>query len=709
MTTVTGTDIPCPQSQPPEWLARAITTAARLMQSGALAEAQKLLIAILEREPRHADSLYLLGSVAGQSGDVALGEALLRQAVAIDPGKGLYWVLLGNFVQRQERLEESEVCYETALATGGEFADPYYNWGNTCERQGRNADARRLFRRAVQLAPDFVEARNNLANQLRNVGELAEAAAHLEYALRRQPAWMPLSLNLGNVYMAQDRFVDALACFDTAIRLQPEVAVLYSNRGNALRAAGRTVEALAAYEEAIARDAARSEFWVNRGMALQTQGRMGEALESFERSLAASPDNAAAHGAALFSMHYNPRASVESLRAAHEQWGARHAARLARQTPHRNRPDPERRLRIGYVSADFRQHPISFFTAPAWEMRDRNQVELVAYFSGAKPDKWTARVQGAVDQWVGAAGLSDRELADRVEADGIDILVDLSGHTAGNRLEVFARQPAPVQVSWLGYFNTTGMQSMDYLVVDDVLAPESERAPFVEQPLRLGDGCYLSYRGPEYAPAVAAPPCLSAPGGAVTFGCFNTLSKITPNVVALWASLLQAVPGSRLVLKNAVLNDSLSRQLYEGAFATRGIGPERLELLGGSSHRDLLAHYAHVDIALDPFPYNGGTTTCEALWMGVPVITLAGDRFVSRVGATVLTHAGCGEWVTHSEDEYIQVAAALAADKARLQQIRAGLQERVSQSGLGDVAGFQRRWEDAVRSVWRRWCAEHRG
>jgi len=702
-TTASAPDSVPPQQQP-DWLKRAFVTAARLMQDGALPEAQKLLIAILEREPRHGDSLYLLGSIAAQSGDVALGEELVRQAVAIDPGKALYWVLLGNIVQRQDRLEESEVCYQTAVATGGDFADAYYNWGNTCERQGRNADARRLFRRAVDLAPDHVEARNNLANQLRNCGELAEAAAHLEYGRRRQPRWMPLSLNLGNVYMAQERFKDALSCFDDAIRLHPEVAVLYSNRGNTLRALDRAAEALAAYDDALARDPARAEFWVNRGVALQTQGRLKEALESFQQSLVGSPDNPVAHGAALFSMHYDPRVNPRALLAAHREWGDRHTAGFARQSGHRNVPDPERRLRVGYVSGDFRQHPVSFFTAPAWEARNREQVELVAYFCGAKPDKWTARVRNAVDEWVEAAGLSDRELAERVEADRIDVLVDLSGHTAGNRLLAFARRPAPVQISWLGYFNTTGMPAMDYLVVDGVIAPEGEAAPFTEQPLNPGGGCYLSYQGPEYAPAVSAPPSLSGKG--VTFGCFNALSKITSNVVALWAAVLETVPGSRLMLKNTVLNDALSRDLYTRAFAEKGIGADRLILLGGSSHRELLAQYAAVDVALDPFPYNGGTTTCEALWMGVPVVTLAGDRFVSRVSATILTHAGCREWVTHSESEYLAAAARLASDSAELSRIRQGLRQRVSASGLGDVQGFQRRWEDAVRSVWRRWCAK---
>jgi predicted O-linked N-acetylglucosamine transferase (SPINDLY family) len=298
------------------------------------------------------------------------------------------------------------------------------------------------------------------------------------------------------------------------------------------------------------------------------------------------------------------------------------------------------------------------------------------------------------------AGLSDSELCETILDDQVDILVDLAGHTAGNRLLTFARRAAPVQMSWLGYFNTTGMTAMDYLVVDEVVAPAGEDAPFVEEPLRLR-GCYLCYEGPNYAPDVAPPPSLSRPE--ITFGCFNAQSKITSDVIGVWSRILKETPQSRLILKNPVLNDEGCRQLVREEFVACGLPAERLVLSGSSPHRELLASYADVDIALDPFPYNGGTTTCEALWMGVPVVTLAGDRFVSRVGTTILRHAECSDWVTADVDGYVRTAVSLAADRTRLAEIRVSLRNQVRQSPLGDTTGFTRSWEDALRMVWRRW------
>lgn len=686
----------------PAWLSRAFTTAARHYQAGLFHEARTLLISILEREPKHADSLYLLASVAGQSGDLALAEGLLRQAIAIDAGKPVYWVLLGNTLQRGERLEESEVCYQMALSIGGEHADPYYNWGNTCERQGRNREALELFRRAVDLNPHHVEALNNLANQLRATGALDEAVPHLEAARRLRPDLMPPVLNLGNVYMAANHFPEALACFEEAIRMAPNVAILYCNRGNALRGLKRTSEAIASFREAIGREPQRAEFWVNLGGALQLQGRMREAFAAFEQAHAFAPESAEAHGAILFAMHYDTGRSVTSILEAHREWGQRHTGPLRRTTPFSNSRDPGRQLRIGYISSDFRQHPVAFFTAPLLEAHCRERFAPYCYWNGTRADGWTERITATVAAFRHVASLSDRELAAQIEADGIDIVVDLAGHTAGNRLLALARKPAPVAITWLGYFNTTGMSAMDYLVVDSILAPPGEPAPYVERPLRL-DGCYLSYTGPDYAPEVSSLPALDR--GAITFGCFNAASKITDGVVELWAALLGKVPTARLALQNATLDDALSMSSCRDAFARHGIGAERLLLSGSAPHPEFLARYREVDIALDPFPYNGGTTTCEALWMGVPVVSLAGDRFVSRVGATILHHAGCGDWVAHSPMEYVERAAALAADHHKLAAIRAGLRDQVRTSVLGDVDGFRRRWEDALGLVWRTWCS----
>lgn len=688
----------------PDWLARAFTTSAKHYQAGLFPEAQQLLIAILEREPRHSDSLYLLGSIAAQSRDLDLAEQFLRQALAIDSRKTPYWILYGNVLQYKNQWDASAECYRAALALDPNCVDAYYNWGNTFEKQQRNREATECFETALRLLPGHIQARNNLANQYRNLGRLDEAAHHLELAHRQEPRSVPVILNLGNVYMAMNRYPDAIDRFDAAIRLMPELSVLYNNKGNALRNLTRIEESLAAYRQALALEPDRAEFHVNLGIGLQMQGRLAEALDAFRKAMALAPENAAAYGAGLFSLHYDHNLSPQDLCEAHREWARRYAPPTPRK-PHANSRDAERRLRIGLVSPDFRQHPVAFFTLPLLEAHDEERYEILCYSAGSKSDAWTERMRTAADGWCDASGLSDLELAERMERDEIDIAVDLAGHTAGGRLLALARKPAPVALSWLGYFNTTGMETMDYLLVDPIVAPPEEQAPFIEKPLRL-DGCYLAYTGPDYAPEVS--PLPAATNGHITFGCCNTLSKVTDDVVKLWARLLHRVPLSRLILKNSILDDGHSRQLYWELFAREGIHRHRVDLLGSSPHREMLAAYSHIDIALDPFPYNGGTTTCEALWMGVPVITQAGNRFVSRVGATILTNAGFPAWVTHSPDQYIEQAAALAADPEALSRIRAGLRGAVQHSTLGDTTQFTRRWEHALRMVWREWVREGR-
>jgi len=686
-------------SPPSAWARSTFSAAARYAQQRALPEARQLLISILEREPQHTDSMYLLASVVAQEGDFDLGEQLLRQALSIAPRKGLYWVLLGNLLQRRDRLADSETCYQNAVAVEGpNYTDALYNWANTCERLGRNRDALALLERVLKLVPAHLEARNNLANLLRSAGRPEQALAHLRKANRQQPHAIAILLNLGNTYASLGRHEEALGCFDKAIALSPNTAVLYNNRGNSLRGLKRNTEALASFCNAIGHEPMRAEFWINRGAALQVLGRMEEALASFEQAIAYAPDNPVAHGSALFSLHYDPRRSPMDLLAEHRLWGQRHADALARTSPLPNEASPHRPLRIGFVSADFRTHPVSFFCEGLFAHHEREAYHFTAYSAVFSPDAWTNRLRPLVEDWVDVAALTDLELARRIEADQIDILIDLAGHTAANRLLAFARKPAPVQISWMGYFNTTGLAAMDYLLVDSVLAPESEPAPFVEQPLRLPGG-YLAYRGPQDAPEPHR-----VPGQPLTFGCFNTSSKITANVIALWARILEAEPGSRLLLRNATFDDPLAREQYIQAFAAAGIAAERVELRGGAPHLELLATYADIDVALDPFPYNGGTTTCEALWMGVPVVTLAGDRFVSRVGASILTAAGHPEWICHQPDEYVERALALGRDPALRAALRLDLRNQLCSSTLGDTEAFTRRFEHALRSVWHRWC-----
>lgn len=696
-----GSPVSRPEAPPSAhpWIAHAYVAALRHQQSGQTEEAKQLYIRILEQDPRQSDALYFLAALAAPAGDLDLAADLLKQAIAIEPRKTPYFVLLGNVLQRRGQLELSRVCYEQALALDPCSVDAHYNLGNTLERMGANEDATRHLERAVALDPAHLEARNNLGNLYRAAGRNAEALACYEYGLQLAPSSAPLHLNSGNAHMAEGRYAEALACFDRALLVAPGLAPLHNNRGNALRQLGRYTEALEAYGRCLAADPNWTEVLVNLGHTYQALGRMQEALAMFRTVLARHADSPLAASAALFTCHYDPAMSAEALAAEHRAWGQRYGAPLARGSrPFANRPEPDRRLRVGYVSPDFRQHPVAMFTAPVLEAHDRRQVEVFAYPSNSRADEWTARCRAAADHWRPGFAWSDAELAAHVEADRIDVLIDLSGHTAGNRLLAFARQPAPVQITWLGYFNTTGLTAMHYLVGDAVITPPQESGLFTEEVLRL-PGAYLCYQRPAYAP----PP--DRVDGPPTFGCFNALSKLTPAVVACWARILEAAPEARLLLKNNLLAEEATRRSVEEQFAAHGIGAHRLVLEPGCPHRELLSHYARVDVALDPFPYNGGTTTCEALAQGAPVVTLRGGHFVSRVGATILRHAGLAEWIAEDPAQYAALALQLAAAARR--RDRAELIAHVAASPLADVASFTRHLEAAFRKAWRRWCETH--
>ncbi len=692
--------VAAPPPQPVNsWIPHAFTAALRSQQAGQLDQARQLYIRILEHDPRHSDAMYFLASIAGQAGDLALAADLLKQAIAVEPRKTSYHVLLGNTLQKAGQLELSKTCYHNALRLEPNSVDAHYNLGNTLEHLGVFEEATRHFARAVALDPAHIEARNNLGNMYRAVGRFQDALECYRFALQLAPQSMPLHLNSGNAHMAEDRHDQALACFDRAVELAPDLGPLHNNRGNALRHLGRHQEAIDAFRQALKLQPGCGEFLVNLAQTYQALGRMPEALETFRSVLRLEDYSALAASAALFTFHYDPAMTAETLAVEHRFWGERFGKPLARGArPFVNTPEPERRLRVGYVSPDFRRHPVAMFTAPLLAAHDREAVEVFCYASVAREDAWTERVRKATDHWRSVLGSGDAELAAKVEADRIDLLVDLSGHTAGNRLLAFARKPAPVQLSWLGYFNTTGLGAVDYLVVDSTVAPPEDPWLFAETPLRL-PGAYLCYALPDYAPA----PRRAA--GPLTYGCFNTLSKITPGVVARWARILQAEPRARLLLKNELLAEERTRSLFADLFLKHGIEASRLLLEGACEHAELLGEYSRVDVALDPFPYNGGTTTCEALAMGVPVVSMRGDRFVSRVGATILEHAGLADCVVADEAAYIDRALRLGREADG--HDRVDFASRIARSPLGDVRGFARQLEAAYRGAWRAWCERH--
>jgi predicted O-linked N-acetylglucosamine transferase (SPINDLY family) len=397
-------------------------------------------------------------------------------------------------------------------------------------------------------------------------------------------------------------------------------------------------------------------------------------------------------------LNYLPDADAAIVFKEHLEWGRVVQTRIRRLDPVKPTRDTQRRLRVGYLSPDFREHSVASFIEPVLKHHDRSQFEVCCYSYLPTPDETTRRIKAAVDVWRDIDKLSDEETARLIREDRIDILIDLSGHTGNNRLGVFAAKPAPVQMTWLGYPNTTGLSAIDYRITDGVADPAGEDAHYSEKLLRL-DGCFLCYQPDPNTPEVV--PLPASANGHVTFGSFNNFSKINPGVLQLWAEVLKQVPGSRLLLKCPALTDATVQARVSAALQALGIGAERVDLLGHTRTRqEHLVLYAGVDIALDTFPYNGTTTTCEALWMGVPVLSLVGKHHAGRVGATLLNAVGLEDWLASNPEAFVSLAQARAADVSGLARLRGALRGQIAASSLCDAAGFVRRLEVAMQQAW---------
>ncbi len=440
------------------------------------------------------------------------------------------------------------------------------------------------------------------------------------------------------------------------------------------------------------------------GITLGRQGAIEAGLAVLEEVPALAPYAAELHSNRLLHLNYDAQRTPAELRREHELWAERFATPLAasRLAPTQRR-DPDRRLRIGYLSPDLRRHSVAYFIAPLLQSHDRSAVEAICYASVPRPDSFTLELRGLADGWVDVHHLDDAALALRIHADEIDILVELAGQTREGRLLACARRPAPVQISYLGYPNTTGLRAIDYRLTDHLADPDGFDEHYCETLIRL-PRCFLAYATPRHAPEIGPPP--AARNGYVTFGSFNNLAKVNRGVIATWADLLRQVPGSRLALKSAGTADPETRAALEGAFAAAGIGPERLRIMAPAAEAgDHLALYNEIDIALDTFPYHGTTTTCEALWMGVPVVTLVGDRHAGRVGASLLATIGFTAGITATAEDYVLTARLLASRPELLATCRRNLRGDLARSPLCDHQGHARAVEEAYRAVWQIWCA----
>jgi predicted O-linked N-acetylglucosamine transferase (SPINDLY family) len=599
------------------------------------------------------------------------------------------------------RVAEAEHAVRQALQADPQHVDSLHLLGVIAGYAGQPEASLALFDQALALSPDFASAHANRGVALLALGRREDGVASFRRAVEIDSQHINGWHGLGNALGAQNDMVGAEAAFRKVLTIHPGYYEARNNLGQALQRQGRMDEAIEAYREAASQAPESALITYNLGVATQLSGQPAEALPHYRRALELQPDYVKAHSNVLLTLNYLPGVSAEILLAEHRAFDAQQTRRfLPVQPSWLNDRDPERRLRIGYVSGDFHIHPVGNYLVGPLEQHDREAFEVFCYSNDSQEDHVTARIARATDHWRDISAMTDERAAGLVRHDKIDILVDLSGHTDKNRPLLFALKPAPVQVSWLGYPGTSGMSAIDYLVMDAVTMPP-DAAWAVEAVARLPNGRFC-YSPPPYTPEVSMPS--ARPNGVVHFGSFNNIGKIGPDVVRLWARVLDAVPGSRLILKWKELGQPKARKRLADAFAAAGVAADRLELREGSGHGAMFAEYADMDVALDPFPFGGGLTSSEALWMGVPVVTLPQDSVASRQTLAFLHGIGLDELAASSEDDYVRIAAALAADPERRAELRRTLRPRMAASPMNDPKAFAQGLDAAYRQMWRRWC-----
>ncbi len=684
-------------------------------------------------------ALIAAGNAAEDDGRPGDALKLYDQAIAGAPEYPRAHLNRGNALMALQAFDAAIEAFETAFRIDPTLAGAQYNLGNAFARLQRYEEASSAYQKALSLRPGFVDAEVALGSALDELGKLEDAVLHYRRALQAQPGLAPVYGNLGAVLLKQRRFAEALSAFQRAQELDPGLTHLYYRLGIAyeglgqadaaidayqkmvqrhpdhglshrmlglqLQGCGRLLESLACYRRVLdiaPRDVVAHN---NLGGVYRQLGRLDEAAASWRRTLEINPDILAAHSNLIFLETSRATASTPELIEQALSFGdaaARHAKALDAWP---NSPEPERVLRIGFVSGDLCAHPVGYFLLSfltALNTHAAGRLELNAYFNHSAADEISARIQAQCHVWRQVHALDDEALVRQIGEDRIDILIDLAGHTGQNRLPAFAWKPAPVQATWLGYLGTTGVAAIDYIIADDRTLPPELEPHFTEKAWRLPRS-YLCFTPPGEDGSIG--PLPASTNGYVTFGSFNNLGKITPAVISLWARVLHAVPNSRLLLKTLQFVEPTVREDFAQQFARHGITSSRLTLEPPVPRADYLKPFNRVDIALDPFPYPGITTSVECLWMGVPFVTLAGKTFMARQGVGLLNNAGLADWVAADEDEYVELAVRRAGDLQTLRQLRQELRARVLVSPIFDAPSFARNFESAMRGMWREWCA----
>jgi predicted O-linked N-acetylglucosamine transferase (SPINDLY family) len=640
-----------------------------------------------------------------QAGDLPAAEALYQQFLALQPEHSWALHLLGTLALETGRPRMAADLIRKALVRMPSWAEAYGNLGLALQRDGNRNQAISAFKTAIALKPDYFDAHNNLGATLFEEGKFADAIAEYGMALRINPDSADAHNNLGNALRADGKTAEAITAYRRAIEIDPALAAVHHNLGMALNAMESHDESLASIETALRLDPRFAQARCSLGETLMSLGRVDEAVAAFDAAIQISPDDADILSNLIFALNYDPRSTSTSLLTAQRAWSDRHARPLQKFIqPHRNDRSPRRRLRIGYVSGDFRKHIIGFCVWPLLRHHDRANFEVFLYSNARHPDAITDRIRSCAHQWRNIAFLGDEAAAQVIRDDGIDILVDLAMHTKFNRLLIFAHKPAPIQTTLLAYPGGTAMDSMDYRISDPYLDPPGQsEQEYVEKTARVAHTFWCfdpEIRSVQLEPRPGPLPALSS--GYPTFGSLNNFCKVNEPLIELWAKVMRSATSSRMILRAPAPS---ARAKVVEKFQSQGIDPSRLELVPGLQRPAYLDLYRRIDIALDCTPYNGHTTSLDAFWMGVPVVTRVGSTVVGRAGYSQLCNLGLPELAADSDEQFVEIASRLAQDLPRLAELRAGLRARMQGSPLMDAEGYAQDIEAVYRQLWQQWCA----
>ncbi|WP_406693414.1 tetratricopeptide repeat protein [Singulisphaera sp. Ch08] len=673
-----------------------------LRRQGRWNEAVTALEQALRLKPELPETLNDLGLLLEMTGQYEAAVERYQAAIRLRPEFVSVYSNMSVALKQLGRLDEAITSAREAVRLAPSFAGAHNNLGVVLEKEGTWDEALGCFHAALRLDSRFVEAYYNLGSVLSRLGRFDEAESTCRQAITLNPNSAEAHHNLAFALSERGQLTEAEANYRRAIEIRPEFVDPYVNLTSVLGKFGKLDEAEACSREAVRLDPNRSEALVNLGFVLVEKGHIAEALAAYREAERVDPNSRPVQSSYLYGLNYDPEADPETLLAEHCRWGLRQQEDVPAidLSPSHDR-GRERPLRVGYVSADFRVHPVAYFLRHILTHHDRHQVEPHCYSEVTAPDAMTAQLETLSDAWRPIYGMTDEQVADLVQRDRLDILVDLSGHTARHRMGLFAHKPAPIQVTYLGYPNTTGLATIDYLLTDPITDPPDDPTWSSEIPYHLPD-VFCCYSPPEEAPEVNPLPALRATG--VTFGSLHKLPKLNSRVLELWAELLRSIPTARLLLYRNNLRGQRQKEILS-FFETQGIAADRLELrnivAGGGSHYQV---YQDIDISLDVFPWSGHTTACESIWMGVPIVTIRGNRHAGRMTASVLTCLGLSDWIAETPQQYLAIAQQFASERDRLAELRRTMRARMTESPMGDGRTWTQNLEKAYRTMWHRWC-----